>query len=111
MISSLIISLILTLIIELIVSIILGIRTKKDIIVVICANICTNPVVVYIANIIIYFCNLKIYYSVIIILEVLAVTIEALIYKKYLKFNKFKNRFCFSLINNVLSFFIRINTN
>lgn len=47
---SLVVSLALTLIIELTISIILGVRKKEDIMVVICANVCTNPIVVFVAN-------------------------------------------------------------
>ena len=84
MIISLIISLILTLIIELIISIILGIREKEDIGVVICANICTNPVVVFIANCVTLLNNLVIYNIIVIILEILAIIIEFILYKNYL---------------------------
>ena len=45
MIESLIISLILTLIIEIIVALILGVK-KSEFLVIICANVCTNPIIV-----------------------------------------------------------------
>ena len=50
MLESLIISLFLTIVIELSISLILGIRKKEDIYIVILVNICTNPIVVTIAN-------------------------------------------------------------
>lgn len=88
MILSLIISLSLTIIIELITSIILGIKEKDDIEIVICANICTNPVVVYIANCV-RLLNIDILFNiVIVILEVSAVIVEFVIFKKCLKFKK-----------------------
>lgn len=103
MIESLIVSLFLTLVIELTVSIIIGIREKYDIKVVICANVCTNPVVVYIANLIILLNNIKLYILAVAILEISAVIVEFLIFKKYLKFNKI-SPFLISLLNNVISF-------
>ena len=104
MIKSLVISLFLTLIIEITICIILGIRKKEDIKVVICANICTNPIVVYIANCIIILNGFNImYWTIVAILEISAVIVEAIIYKKCLKFNKY-NPFIISLICNIISF-------
>lgn len=104
MIESLISSLIKTLIIELIIVIILGVRKKNDIKVVICANVCTNPVIVYITNCILIFSNsIMLYYTVVIILEILVCIVEFMIYKNCLKFNKI-SPFLLSLISNVLSF-------
>ena len=103
MIKSLFISLLLTLIIEIFISYILGIRGKKDIKVVICANICTNPVVVYIANLTALFGTEMLYGIIVIILEILAVVVETFIFKKYLKFDKI-NPWKISLLNNVISF-------
>ena len=65
MILSLIISLLLTILIELSISTFLGIKTRNDIRIVILVNICTNPIVVYIANILkllnykLYLCHYK----------------------------------------------------
>lgn len=103
MIKSLIISLILTLIIELAVSIILGIKDRYDIQVIICANICTNPVVVYVANCIMLLNNQMIYSIAVGVLEIMAIIIEFLIYRKYLKFNE-KSPLLISMINNIVSF-------
>ncbi len=104
MIESLIKSLFLTLLIELIVCIIFGIRKKEDIIVVICANVCTNPIVVYIANLVLMFSGFSnLYWIVVAILEIFAVILEAIIYKKCLRFNKF-SAFTISLICNIISF-------
>ena len=103
MIKSLMISLILTLIIELTVSILLGIRKKYDIKVIICANICTNPVVAYVANCILLLNNQMIYIIAVAVLEMMAVIIEFLIYRKYLKFNE-KSPLVISVINNIVSF-------
>jgi len=103
MIKSLMISLILTLIIEVTVSILLGIRKKYDIKVIICANICTNLVVAYVANCILLLNNQMIYIIAVAVLEMIAVIIEFLIYRKYLKFNE-KSPLVISVINNIVSF-------
>lgn len=100
---SLIISLILTIVIELIVSAILGINDKYDIKIIIIANCITNPTVVYIANFVNLFYNRLTYTITVAILEIFAVIIEFLIYKKYLKFNK-KSPLVISIINNIVSF-------
>lgn len=105
MILSLLISLFLTIIIELTVSFIIGIRDKDDIKVVILVNICTNPIVVYIANCLMLFTNDFIYNIGVAILEILVVIVEFVLYKKYLKFDKL-SPFAISLINNVISFSI-----
>ena len=103
MIYSSIISLSLTIIIELIVSIILGIRSNNDIKVAILVNICTNPVVVYIANILFLYGNKIIYNVVVTIMEILVIIVEYILYKKYLKDYK-KSAFVLSLINNIISY-------
>ena len=110
MILSLLISLFLTIIIELTVSFIIGIRNKDDIKVVILVNICTNPIVVYIANCLMLFTNDFIYNIGVAILEMLVVMVEFVLYKKYLKFDKV-SPFAISLINNVISFSIGVVIN
>ena len=82
MIISLIISLVLTIVIELSISLILGIREKNDIYVVILVNICTNPIVVYIANYLVLIGSSKLVYNVIVtIMEIVVVFIEYIMYK------------------------------
>ncbi len=110
MILSLLISLFLTIIIELTVSFIIGIRNKDDMKVVILVNICTNPIVVYIANCLMLFTNDFIYNIGVAILEILVVMVEFVLYKKYLKFDKV-SPFAISLINNVISFSIGVIIN
>jgi len=102
---SLLISLFSTEIYEVLISIMLGIREKRDIKVVILANLITNPIVVYTANLLLIKSNYIVLNTVIIIMEVLVVIGEALIYKKYLKYDK-KSPWIISLINNFLSFTI-----
>jgi hypothetical protein len=103
MVWSLIISLILTIIIELTICLLIGIRGKENIKVVICANVCTNPVVVYISNIIQLFNDGYLYISVVLVLEILAVIVEFFIYKKFLNFKKF-SPIIISLLCNSISF-------
>lgn len=102
MIISLTVSLVLTLIIELSISWILGIRNRNNIIVVICVNICTNPVVVYIANCMLYF-EIEVYNLIIMIMELLVVIVEYQMYKKYLT-NYQKSPFILSIVNNAISY-------
>ena len=110
MIESLIKSLILTLIIELIVSILLGIRSKENIKVVVCANICTNPVVVYVSNCVYMLNNDILYFVVVAILELLAVFVEFILYKNFLNFDKI-SPLIISLVCNVISFGIGVIIN
>ena len=86
-------------------SLILGIRSKNDIIVCILVNICTNPVVVFIANLL-YLCgNQTVYNIVTILMEITVVFVEYMLYKKFLIDYK-KSPFILSLINNVFSYSI-----
>ena len=78
MLINLIISLFLTIIIELIISLILGIRKRNDIYVVILVNICTNPVIVYIANLISTECSELIYNIIVMIMEIVGIIINFL---------------------------------
>lgn len=103
MIESLIKSLLLTLIIELIVSVLLGIRGKENIKVIVCANICTNPVVVHVSNCVYLLNNAILYAVVVAILELLAVFIEFILYKNFLNFDKI-SPLVISLVCNVISF-------
>lgn len=98
-------SLVLTIIIELILGLILGIRDKKDIINLILVNVITNPMVVMIQTLLLKYFGHNVEIIGIIILEVLAVLVEGLIYKKVLKYKKI-NPILLSLILNVTSFFI-----
>ena len=106
MIKSLVISLFLTLIIEMITSTWVGIKQSYDMTVVILANIITNPVVVFVTNCTRHFINSNvIYYIVIGIMEILAVIVEYLVFKRYLKYCK-KSPMLISLFNNIISFSI-----
>lgn len=97
--------LVLTILVELILGLILRIRDKKDIINLILVNIVTNPIVVM-AQVILYkYFGHNAEIIGIIIMEILAVLIEGLIYKKVLKYKKI-NPIILSLILNTTSFFI-----
>lgn len=106
MIKSLILSLILTIILELLISYMLGIRNKKDFKVVILVNIYTNPFVVFLSNIVQLMNNTLLYYYSVFILEIGAIIIEALLYKKYLK--GVINPIRLSIYSNIFSFCIGI---
>ncbi len=104
MIKNLIVSLALTLIIELTVSLLLGIRSKTDFLIAACANVCTNPALVYIFSLIVINSqSVIINYSALALLEILAVLIEAYIFKKLLSFDNIPP-LLLSLINNAASF-------
>ena len=107
MILSLIISLLLTILIELSISTFLGIKTRNDIRIVILVNICTNPIVVYIANILKLLNNNLLYILTVILLEIIVVFVEFRLYNKYLK-NYKKSKFILSLVNNISSYMIGI---
>ncbi len=110
MILSLIISLLLTILIELSISTFLGIKTRNDIRIVILVNICTNPIVVYIANILKLLNNNLLYILTVILLEIIVVFVEFRLYNKSLK-NYKKSKFILSLVNNISSYMIGILIN
>ena len=104
MIFDLSVSLLLTIVIEVIVSYALGIRTKKDIMIIAIVNICTNPVLVYITDCVLLFSNgkIEVYNITVVIMEIIVIIIEYLLYKKYLS-HKGKSPFIISLVNNMIS--------
>ncbi len=105
-----IICLIITILVELSIAIILKIKSKKDIQNIILVNILTNPIVVTIPF---YF---NIYHGLIyrnislFLLEIVAILVEGIIYKKYLT-NKKINPFLLSLILNVSSYTVGLLLN
>lgn len=102
MIKSLILSLILTIALEILISYMLGIRNKKDFKAVILVNIYTNPIVVFLSNIVQLMNNALVYYCSVFILEIGAIVIEALLYEKYLKYAI--NPIRLSIYSNIFSF-------
>lgn len=103
MLESLIVSLISTIIIELVVSIIIGVRKRNDIITIIMVNTLTNPIVVFIANIVHTLKNVLLYWIIVIVIEIIVIFIEGKIYNKILRFEKLSG-LKISFINNVVSF-------
>lgn len=103
MIQTLLVSLLLTLVLELVFSFVVGVREGKDIGLVVLVNVLTNPcvVLVYYLNVYYFKWNRSV---VTLILEVGAVAVEALYYKRYGK--KIDRPFLFSICANVFSYFI-----
>ena len=94
-----------TIIIECIIGFIIGVRSKKDFINIILANIVTNPIVVSVPIYVMINYNYNARYSTLYILEVLAVIVEGFIYSKVLNYKKI-NPFLISLILNLGSYFV-----
>lgn len=105
MINNLIISLILTIFIELFISIFIGIRKRYDIIAIIAVNTLTNPIVVFIANMLNNFEIEWLYWTIVIIMEFIVFFIEGKIYDEILNL-KNKSGYKLSFINNIISFSI-----
>ena len=98
------ICLVLTLVLEEVTALIIGVRKGFDLIVILFSNLLTNPVVVYAGIAFASFTKIPrpVY---VIVLELAAFIIEALIYRKLL-FTKKPSPFLLSLILNCVSFFI-----
>ena len=92
----------LTLVTEMAVLVLLGVRDKKDWQVICYANIITNPIVVYVTELVGIFYPAYFWFSVA-VLEVLAVLTEGFIYKKCLHFDKV-NPWSLAVVANVVSF-------
>ncbi len=104
MIKSIVISLVLTLLIENFLVLILGIRQRRDFVLISLANTVTNPIVVQTLNIWSYVFKKSPQWYVILLLEAAAVAAEGLLYEKKLCFRKI-NPFLLSLILNAASYF------
>ena len=100
LINNLAISIILTVIIEYIVIKALFLKKEKTISAVILANVLTNPIVVYLYNIS-YLIGFSIYatYILLILLELLAIFIEAYVYSEILILEKRKSIIISSIAN------------
>lgn len=106
MIESLTISLFLTVVIEVSLAAIAKVRDEENLTTVLWVNVLTNPVVVFIANMIsMIFENYFITMVSIYILEILVLIVEGFLFKKYLKNVKMKP-YLFALYLNGISFFI-----
>ena len=108
MLESLIVSLVLTICIELSVALLIGVREKNDILTVIMVNVLTNPVVVFIVNLLGGIgVSETTYWIVLVIMEILAVVIEGKIFEKILKFKGISGTEL-ALANNLISFLIGV---
>ena len=107
MIKSLITSLILTIFIELLISLLIGIRKRNDIITIIAVNTLTNPIVVFIANVLNNFRIPLLYWGIIIVMELIVVFVEGKVFKKILTLKKI-SAYKLSFINNSISFTIGV---
>ena len=103
MIFNLVISLGLTLLLELMVSFLCGVRQKRDVTVVIWANICTNLLVVYTANLLALSQNAALYAVSVLLMEIGVCIAEGFIYRKCLAYKKM-SPYLLSVINNAISF-------
>lgn len=94
-----------TIIVEAVVALIIGIRMKNDLINIILVNILTNPLVVSISFALNVFWGLAARNICLIILEIVAIIIEAIIYCKYLTFKKL-NPYLLAVVLNLSSYLI-----
>ena len=99
------VSLGLTLVIEIVMGLLLGVRKFKNILNIILANLITNPLLVSVTYYVGLMYDEPAHYITLGVLEVLAILTEGLLYKKYLKYDKFKP-LILSLILNICSFAI-----
>ena len=99
---TMIVCLSLTILIETLLGIIIGVR-KKDIIIIVLAQVVTNPIVVTVPYLIYILFGYRYYLISIFVLEILAFLIEGIIYSTSLKFKKI-NPYVLSLILNICSY-------
>lgn len=100
-IKGLLLSLVLTLLFEMLVALIAKVRDKKDLFLVVLVNVITNPAVVFMYYVTVLFAGLC-KYPIILILEVCAIIIEAMIYRKYAK--TIHHPLIFSIVANLISY-------
>lgn len=105
MIESLLMSLFLTIVFETIIGFICGIRGKYNFLVLALINAITNPVIVYIINVVLIFCKINVAVIVTLILEVIVFLVEGRMFKRFLDYNKM-NKYLLAFIINALSFSI-----
>jgi len=92
--TSLVISLVLTILLEEIFAVTVGIRDKRDLILIGLVNVVTNPFVVLVYYLAVLYTSISLL-LIIILLEIIAVFVEALYFKNYGK--TFRHPFLFSL--------------
>lgn len=104
MLKSLLVSLALTLLVENAGAALLGVRKKKDFLLITLVNIVTNPLLVQTLNILSLTLKIIPLWYLILLLEATAVVAEGLLYRNRLNYKKI-NPFVFSFILNSLSYF------
>lgn len=97
-------ALLVTIIIECLCAWIIGIRDKHNQKIIICANLVTNPLVVSLGAAIRYFVGNVLFYPLTIALEMVAVVVEAVVYKKYTTIKR--NPYLVSILLNLASYII-----
>ena len=102
--SNLLIYLAITIVIEAVSAFILSVRNGYGQLIVLLANVITNPILNCTLIVVSFYLSKSLYYVFLVPLEILAVVIEGLIYRKTLSLKM--NPFLFSLILNACSYFI-----
>lgn len=97
-------ALVITMVIEATIAWLIGIREKNNLLVVVCVNLITNPLVVSLSAAIRFFVDISLFYPLTLCLEIAAVYIEGVLYRRYLKTNF--NPFWISVILNVASYLL-----
>lgn len=98
-----------TIVIELILAIFFKVR-GKNLLVVLLAQIITNPLLVLISNLVYYLLerNIVVFYVVLVVLELIAIFVEGVLYRDFFKKYKRMNPFMLSLWLNLFSFLIGV---
>ena len=99
-----------TILIEIVVGLIIGIRNKRDLLIILLVNVFTNPLVTSIPTLIYISWGSTPYIISLILLELFAFVSEGFIYKKVLNYKKI-NPFIISLILNLSSYLIGLLIN
>ena len=94
----------LTVVIEAALAFLLGVRTGRDQLIVLLANVITNPLLNAILTIVSFYISPAVYYWFLVPLEIAVVFAEGRIYKNTLTLKM--NRYLFSFLLNLGSFFI-----
>lgn len=99
------ISLCLTIVLEILFAVIVGIRGKRDLLLLILVNILTNPPTVFTYYLLAYYTSWN-RWVIQIPLEIIVILVEAYYYKSYGK--EFRRPFLFSLLANLFSYGIGV---
>lgn len=100
----LVICLFLTIVIEAAFAFVLGIKTVRGQLIILLANVITNPLLNCALTVVSFYIDKNLFYYFLVPLEIAVVFVEGFIYKKVL--NSKLNPFLLSLILNICSYFI-----